>query len=214
MRASCYAALVVGLSACASAGSSAEDVAPLPPTSAAERPPAPSSSTRVSGRDAELLGAAYGNDVRRAEALIRAGADVNARDGSAQSAFLIATSEVGDDPRLLDLALAAGADVNAKDGYHGTGLIRAAERGYPRIIARLLTTEVDVNHVNDLGWTALLEAVVLGEGGPEHTETVRLLIDGGADVQLPNSEGVSALAHAERRGYREIAELLRAAGAR
>ena len=118
--------------------------------------------------DRRLLEAAYENDVATARRLVADGADVNAKDDSQQSAYLIATSEVGDDPRLLDLTLGAGADVDAKDGYNGTGLIRAAERGYPRIVARLLETDIDVDHVNRLGWTALLEAVVLGEGGRPH----------------------------------------------
>ena len=39
------------------------------------------------------------------------GADVNAKDETVQSAYLVATSEVGDDPSLLELALANGADV-------------------------------------------------------------------------------------------------------
>jgi uncharacterized protein len=52
---------------------------------------------------------------------VQAGADVDLADDSRQSAYLIATSEVGDDPRLLELTLAAGADINAKDSYDGTG---------------------------------------------------------------------------------------------
>ncbi|HEU5489288.1 MAG TPA: ankyrin repeat domain-containing protein, partial [Gaiellaceae bacterium] len=113
-------------------------------------------------RDRELIAAAYGNDLDAAGALIQAGADVNAKDETQQSAYLIATSEVGDDPRLLELTLANGADLNAKDSYNGTGLIRAADRGYVRIVRRLLETDIEVDHVNRLGWTALLEAIILG----------------------------------------------------
>ena len=78
--------------------------------------------------------------MRAARTLVADGADVNAKDDSEQSAYLIATSEIGDDPRLLELTLDAGADVDAKDSFNGTGLIRAAERGYVRIVRRLLTT--------------------------------------------------------------------------
>ena len=87
--------------------------------------------------DRRLIEAAYDNDVGRAAA-DRRGADVNAKDVTQQSAYLIATSEVGDDPRLLELTLANGARVDDKDSYNGTGLIRAAERGYRRIVRRLL----------------------------------------------------------------------------
>jgi len=168
----------------------------------------------LAAREQQLLAAAYANRLEAARVLIAAGADVNATDSSGQSAYLIATSEVGDDPRLLELTLAAGADVDAKDGYNGTGLIRAAERGYPKIVARLLAAGIDRDHVNRLGWTALLEAVILGDGGPAHVQTVRLLLQGGADADLPDGEGVTSLAHARRRGQREVATLLEASGAR
>ena len=164
--------------------------------------------------DQRLIAAAFANDVERARELIAQGADVNVKDDTQQSAYLIATSEVGDDPRLLELTLANGAKVNDKDRFNGTGLIRAAERGHARIVRRLLETDIEADHVNRLGWTALLEAIVLGEGGPRHVATVRALVDGGAGVNVPDSDGVTPLAHAEERGQEEIARILRAAGGR
>jgi ankyrin repeat protein len=130
-----------------------------------------------------------------------------------QLAYLIATSEIGDDPRLLELTLDAGADVDAKDSFNGTGLIRAAERGHVRIVRRLLRTEIDLDHVNRLGWTALLEAIVLGDGGRAHTDTVRLLVDAGADVHLPDRDGTTPLAHARRRDMTAIERILQRADA-
>ena len=167
----------------------------------------------ASGRTA-LVAAAYGNHLGAAEALIEGGADVNAKDQTVQSAYLISTSEVGDDPRLLELTLRNGADVTSLDSYDGTGLIRAADRGHVRIVEKLLTTETNVDHVNNLGWTALLEAIILGGGDAAHTEVVRLLVEGGADPNLPDGQGVTPLRHAEQRGYSEMAEILRGAGAR
>jgi uncharacterized protein len=161
--------------------------------------------------DRQLLAAAYRNDVGAARELIDAGADVNTKDDSEQSAYLIATSEVGDDPRLLELTLAAGADVDAKDSYNGTGLIRAAERGHSAIVKRLLATDIDVDHVNRLGWTALLEAVVLGDGGRAHARTVRLLVDAGADVGIRDKSGLTALEHARQRGFTAAERILRRA---
>ena len=164
--------------------------------------------------DRRLIEAAFANDVAEARRLIADGADVNTKDVTQQSAYLIATSEVGDDPRLLDLTLANGARVNDKDSYNGTGLIRAAERGFPRIVRRLLEAGIDRDHVNRLGWTALHEAVVLGDGGRDHVATVRALVRGGVDVNVPDGDGVRPLAHAEQRGFAAIARILRAAGAR
>ncbi len=74
---------------------------------------------------------------------------------------------------------------------------------------RVVTTGIDVDHVNRLGWTALLEAVILGDGGARHQEIVRILLDAGADPSLADAEGVTALEHAERLGRTEIARLLR-----
>jgi ankyrin repeat protein len=159
-----------------------------------------------------LIAAAYGNHIAVARLLIEAGADVNRQDQTRQSAYLIATSDGYLD--LLRLTLAAGADVHRTDRYNGTGLIRAADRGHVEIIRELLKTGIRVDHVNRLGWTALLEAIILGDGGARHTEVVRLLVASGADINLADSNGVSPLAHARRRGFAAMTNLLEQAGAR
>jgi ankyrin repeat protein len=171
-------------------------------------------ATRPPDLDRRLIAAAHANDLDEARALIRAGANVNAKDETVQSAYLIATSEVGDDPRLLELTLSNGARVDDKDSFNGTGLIRAAERGHPRIVRRLLRAGIDRDHVNRLGWTALHEATVLGDGGRAHVQTVRALVEGGVDVDLADGDGVRPLRLAEERGHIRIAEILRSAGAR
>ena len=119
---------------------------------------------------------------------------------------------MGDDPRLLDLTLEHGADIDAKDSYNGTGLIRAADRGNLRIVRRLLETDIDVDHVNRLGWTALLEAVILGSGDSRHTEVVGMLVEeGDADVTVADRSGMTALDHARDNGYAAIVAILEAA---
>jgi ankyrin repeat protein len=107
-----------------------------------------------------------------------------------------------------------GADVHSLDSYNGTGLIRAADRGHVEIIEELLKTDIDIDHVNRLGWTALLEAIILGDGGPRHTEVVRLLVEAGVDVNLADGNGVTPLAHARQRGFEEMVTILANAGAR
>ena len=159
-----------------------------------------------------LISAAYGNRLAVARLLIEAGADANRQDQTQQSAYLIATSDGHLD--LLRLTLAAGADVHRTDSYNGTGLIRAADRGHVEIVRKLLKTDIRIDHVNRLGWTALLEAIILGDGGPRHTEIVGLLVSFGADVNLADSNGVSPLAHARERDFTAMATLLEQAGAR
>jgi len=164
-----------------------------------------------------LVAAAYGNHLDIVDLLIAAGADVNMKDNTLQSAYLIATSEI---PRsesyteLLKKTLKAGADVHSTDSYNGTGLIRAADRGYVEIIRELLKTDIRVNHVNRLGWTALLEAIILGDGGERHTEVVRLLVGAGADLNLPDKDGTSPLAHAKSKKFSYIIEILENSGAK
>ncbi len=162
------------------------------------------------GRTA-LLAATHANRVEAARLLIERGADVNARDAIQDSPFLYAGAEGR--LAILRLTLAAGADLASTNRFGGTALIPAAHHGHVETVRELLKTKIDVDHVNRLGWTALLEAVILGDGGAAHAEIVRLLVVRGANVNLPDAQGVTPLAHADRRGQREIADILRRAGA-
>lgn len=162
--------------------------------------------------DQRLRDAAWANDVAAAEQLIGWGADVNAADDTVQSAYLIATSEGRGD--LLRLTLKHGADVKALDSWDGTGLIRAAERGHWDISGALIRAGVDVNHVNNLGYQAIHEAVWLGRDDPTYAATLRVLVAGGAALDtLSVSEGLTPLQMAEERGFTAQAEVLRALAA-
>ena len=163
------------------------------------------------GRTA-LLGATHGNHVAVARALIAAGADVNAKDDMQDSPYLYAGAEGRTE--ILKMTLAAGADLKATNRYGGTALIPAAHHGHPEAVRVLLGTAIDKDHVNKLGWTALLEAVILGDGGPVHSEIVRLLVEAGANVNVADREGVTPLAHARRRGFREMVRILESRGAK
>jgi ankyrin repeat protein len=147
-----------------------------------------------------------------ARALLRLGANPNALD--AQRYDIATIAAVNNDLEMLKIALAAGGDARAITGpYHDTALIAAAHRGHVDIVRALIAAKAPLNHVNDLGWTALLEAVVLGNGGRNHTATVEALVEAGADVTLPDRHGATALQHARTRGYSQIARILERAGA-
>lgn len=177
---------------------------------------APSATSQLEARDARgrtpLLLATELNRVAMADALIQAGADVNAKDDKQDSPYLYAGAEGRRE--ILAMTLAHGADLKSTNRYGGTALIPAAERGHVEVVRMLIAAGVDVDHINRLGWTALLEAILLSDGGKAHQAIVRLLIDAGADVNLADGDGVSPLAHAEKRGYTAIAAMLRDAGAR
>jgi uncharacterized protein len=142
---------------------------------------------------------------------IAACGDDDARNDQAELDQQYLEATVSGDLKLLERALANGADVNAKDSYNGTGLIRAADAGQVAVVRRLLRTDIDRDHVNELGWTALLEAVILGNGDRQHTQIVRLLVEGGVDTTIRDREGNTALDIAEERGYDDMARILRAA---
>jgi ankyrin repeat protein len=159
--------------------------------------------------DQALIEAAWANDVETARELIAKGADVNAKDETVQSAYLVATSEGYLD--LLELTLEHGADVASLDWYQGTGLIRSAERGHWRVVGRLLQAEIDPDHVNRLGWTALHEAIILGDGSQDYIDTIRLLVAGGADLDLATGTGERPLDLARLAGQTAVEDTIRSA---
>ncbi|MCX4783517.1 ankyrin repeat domain-containing protein [Streptomyces sp. NBC_01264] len=159
-------------------------------------------------RRTPLLLAALGDHVAAAEVLVAAGADPNAQDERDDSPWLV--TGVTGSVRMMRTLLPARPDLARRNRFGGIALIPAAERGHVDYVRALLReTEIDVDHVNRLGWTALLEAVILGDGGRAHQEIVELLITAGATAHLPDGDGVTPLEHAERRGFTQIAGLLR-----
>jgi len=169
-------------------------------------------ATDERGRTA-VMAATHANKTETVRALIEAGADIDIRDNRLDNPFLYASAEGLYE--IVNLTIEAGANTRLTNRFGGTALIPAAERGHVSIVYELLTrTDVDVNHVNDLGWTALLEAIVLSDGGPRHQQIVQLLVDHSADVTIPDKNGVTALEHARARGFKEIEQILLAAQAR
>ncbi|WP_314615036.1 ankyrin repeat domain-containing protein [Streptomyces stackebrandtii] len=168
---------------------------------------------RVEARDEELrsplLLAALGNHVEAAHVPVAAGADPNAQDRRHDSAWLV--TGVTGSVAMMRALLPAGPDTALRNRFGGVSLIPASERGhvaYVRAVLRETDIRMAVDHVNDLGWTALLEAVILGDGGRPHQEVVELLLAAGADPERADANGVTPLRHARRRGFDAIAALL------
>ena len=131
------------------------------------------------------------------ERLARAGTDVNALDAELYDAVTIAA--VADDVPTLKAALAAGNKAtNITSIYVGTALIAAAHLGHDEVVRMLIEAGASLDHVNNLGWTALIEAVVLGDGGARHQATVEALVKAGADRSIADRNGVNAAAIGQR----------------
>jgi len=145
--------------------------------------------------------------------LARAGARLDAFENDRYDAVTIAA--VADDVPTLALLLSLGANPGQTTSrYDGTALIAAAHLGHDEVVRRLIAAGAPLDHVNNLHWTALIEAIVLGDGGPRHQRTLIALVDAGANLQLADRQGHTPLQLATARGYTAMVEKLRAAGAR
>ena len=163
------------------------------------------------GRTA-LMVAAYQVDNEIANLLISAGSNVNTQDDMLNSPFLFAGAD-GNVP-LLNSCLSHGADFKVFNRYGGTALIPAAEKGHLEVVQILCKTPgFPIDHVNNLGWTALMEAVILSDVNETQHKIIKTLVEAGADVNIPDRDGVSPLRHAKNKSLTKIADLLRKAGA-
>ncbi len=147
------------------------------------------------------------------EALAKGGADVNALDKQRYDAVTIAA--VADDPETMSLAIRLGNRAgNTTSIYDGTALIAAAHLGHDEVVRRLIAAGAPLDHVNNLGWTALIEAVILGDGRKRHQACVEALLAAKANPNLADRNGMTPLALAKACGYSEMVRMIEMAGGR
>ncbi|SDE66914.1 ankyrin repeat domain-containing protein [Ruegeria marina] len=153
--------------------------------------------------------AAFASQDDALRALAEAGADMNALEHRAYDVVTIAA--VADDPELMSLAIVQGNDPGlVTSPYLGTALIAAAHLGHVEVVRRLIEAGAPLDHINNLHWTAVMEAVVLGDGGADHQAVLDALLSAGADRSIADRDGVTPLRHAEARGFTEMVQRLQA----
>lgn len=164
-------------------------------------------NTQNNQKQNPILLATYANDIELVQFLYDNGADVNARDRNLNSAFLYA----GANGQLEILKIIyKKAKVNEVFNYYGgNALIPACERGHVETVKFLLeSTNIDVNHINNLQWTALLEVVILGNDSANYVEITKLLLKHGANKYIKDSRGLRAIDYAKQKGFSNIVKLL------
>ena len=171
----------------------------------------------VNGRDGHgrtpLHVATFARQRGAIQVLAAAGADLGRLENDRYDAVTIAA--VADDEATLRLLLALGASAKLiTSRYDGTALIAAAHLGHDGVVRQLIAAGAPLDHVNNLHWTATIEAVVLGDGGTRHQATLKALIDAKANLQLADRSGRTPLALARERGYAAMVQMLEGAGAR
>lgn len=157
--------------------------------------------------------AAFARQREAIRALARAGANLDLLEADRYDAVTIAS--VADDEETLRVLLALGASAKqVTSRYEGTALIAAAHLGHDGVVRQLIAAGAPLDHVNNLHWTAVIESIVLGDGGPRHQATLKALVDAGANLQLADRHGNTPLQLARSRGYAAMVRMLEAAGAK
>ncbi len=155
-----------------------------------------------------LLLAATHDHVDVARVLIANGADPDALDDRHDTPWLV--TGVTGSVAMLEVLLPAGPDLTIRNRFGGVAVIPASHRGHVDYVRRVAQTDIDLNHINDPGWTALLEAVILGDGSERYQQIVQILLDAGADPDIADLDGVTPLQHARAKGHDALVSILTA----
>ncbi|MGC1631903.1 MAG: ankyrin repeat domain-containing protein [Gelidibacter sp.] len=165
-------------------------------------------NTTDSQNNSLLLVATQKQYTEMAKFLVKHGADVNQQAINLDSPFLYAGAT--GQTELLKVFLENGARFDIFNRYNGSALIPACERGHIETVRLLANTKnYPIDHINRLGWTALMEAVILGDGSNKYQQIVKILKEAGARMDIPDFDGITPLQHAKSRGYIEIVNIIK-----
>lgn len=164
--------------------------------------------SRNARADTPLLAAARTGNIEMLDLILQHGADINQLDSARRDILNIAISLPS--VEMVRWALANRIDPTMVTSvYQGSALIYACHQGQVEIVNLLLKEGAPVDRINNLGWTALLETTILGDGSPSYQQITQLLLDAGANAAIADRAGKTPLEHALERGHGEIAAILR-----
>lgn len=147
------------------------------------------------------------NNLEVAAYLLSKGANPNAKDSMGLSPYIAAAANGLSE--MFDLISQYNPDVTQVNRFGGTALLPSSEKGFIRVVELALKNKVPVDHVNKLGWSALLEAVVLGDEGFLYQDIVVALLNENADTSIKDFDGKTVMDYALEQGKDRILSLLK-----
>lgn len=152
-----------------------------------------------------LMSATQQNNIPLAKLLVDAGSDVNKRDNMLLTPWICAAANGFYE--ILEYG-APHADVKLANRFGGTALLPSSEKGFLKAVDVAIKAGVPVNHINDLGWTGLQEAVILGDGGSLFKLILRMLMNHGADPTTLDHDEKTAIDWAKEYGQMDVLAIL------
>jgi ankyrin repeat protein len=149
-----------------------------------------------------LMSAAASGQAKVVEMLIKAGADVNQRD-SEDGCTALHYATYCDDSKALEILMQYGAEVDALSFEETAPLFSATAKENTNALVRLLDAGAEIDRNSTYG-TALHQAATWGRD-----ESVRVLLNAGADRDITDRNGKTALQLAEEEGHLRIIEYLK-----
>ena len=153
-----------------------------------------------------LLIATLNNNISMVSLLLEAGFDPNQKDITELSPFIGAASNGF--TNVFEYMCLYKPDPNQYNRFGGTALIPSSEKGFLSTMQKALDYNVPVNYQNRLAWSALLEAVILGDGGYLFQDIIRELLEHQADVNLKDFENKSSLDYAKLKGQNVVLKMM------
>jgi ankyrin repeat protein len=157
---------------------------------------------RSSMGSSPLIAAAMRNNMDTARLLFEHGADVNHTTVSGDSALSLACWKDAEKTAMF-LIVEANANIHRVDKFGDTVLIDSMKNKNNTIVDALLAREINANHRNNKGRSALIEGASCG-----NYEGCKLLLDYGASVDLEDGDGKTAHQIAVATNHLRIAQLL------